>query len=67
MCICKGVGGGVCFSGVEVNGYLSKAFRLHFGKFMQSKLRQFHYARLHEVSSSLQLKNQLSQNVAKKD
>ena len=33
VCICKG-GGGVCaYSGVEVDGYLSVAFRLHFGKF----------------------------------
>ena len=29
-----GGGGGVCaYSGVEVDGYLSVAFRLHFGKF----------------------------------
>ena len=35
VCICNGGGGGgVCaYSGVEVDGYLSVAFRLHFGKF----------------------------------
>ena len=34
VCVCKGGGGGVCaYSGVEVDGYLSVAFRLHFRKF----------------------------------
>ena len=55
MCICDG--GGVCaYSGVEVDGNLSDAFRLYFGKFNAKK---FLYVGLRGVSSSLQLKKQL--------
>ena len=65
MCICKGVG--VCaYSGVEVDGYLSEAFSLHLENLMQSKFRQFHYAGLHKVSSSLQLKKQLCHKMSPK-
>ena len=33
-CVCIFEGGGIfAYSGVQVDGYLSEAFRLHFGKF----------------------------------